>query len=46
MFEDYEVVTREGGGFEFRHKGGEVLLFTERVSLDTLLRLALEDEVV
>lgn len=46
ILEDYEVVTREGGGFEFRHKGGAVLLVTKRVSLDTLIRLALEDEVV
>jgi hypothetical protein len=45
MPEDYEIVAREGGGMEFRHKSGDVLLVTERVSLDTLIRLYLEDEV-
>lgn len=46
MFEDYEVVARDDGAFIFRHKGGAELLVTQRVSLDTLIRLALEDEVV
>lgn len=46
LFEQYEVVAREGGDFEFRHKGGAVLLVTQRVSLDTLITLALEDEII
>lgn len=46
MFDQYEIVAREGGDFVFRHKGGEVLLVTQRVSLNTLILLVLEDEMV
>jgi hypothetical protein len=47
LFDQYEIVGREHGtGFEFRRKSdGEVMLFTEYVSLSTLIRLALEDEL-
>lgn len=47
-FDQYEIVPVGDGAdaFEFRHKGGAVLLVTQRVSLDTLIRLALEDEVI
>lgn len=47
IFGDYEIVIRDNGdALVFRHKGGEVLLTTMRVSLDTLVRIALEDEVI
>lgn len=48
LFDQYEIVPLGDGAnaFQFRHKGGAVLLTTERVSLDTLIRLALEDEVI
>lgn len=46
-FDQYEIVPLGYGGnaFVFRHKGGAELLVTQRVSLDTLIRLALEDGV-
>lgn len=46
-FDQYEIVPLGDGAnaFVFRHKGGAELLVTQRVSLDTLIRLALEDEV-
>ena len=44
---DFVVRLREGGQcFEFVHEpSGDVLLVTERVSLETLIRLYLEDEI-
>ena len=44
---DYVVRIREGAGdFEFVHEpSGDVLLVTQRVSLETLVKLYLEDEV-
>lgn len=46
--EDFVVRVREDAGdFEFVHEpSGDVLLVTQRVSLATLIRLYLEDEVV
>lgn len=48
FFDDYEIVPQGDGAdaFVFRRKSGAVLLTTQRVSLNTLIRLALEDEVV
>lgn len=47
LFDQYEIEARDSGDFVFRHKqSGTILLITQRVSLDTLITLALEDEVV
>lgn len=45
--ESYRIRVVIGGGMEFYHEpSGDVLLVTENVSLETLIRLYLEDEVV
>lgn len=47
LFEQYEVVTSDYGDLVFRHKGGYVILGpTQRVSLDTLIRLVQKDEII
>jgi len=46
LFDDYRVIARTGGDFQLIHKpSGTVVLTTQNVSVSTLIRLVLEDEV-